>query len=176
MPRAHPSSPLVYTGKTQRTGKRGRPRKVYRDSNGKEYTYRPNRRWKPKFSRAAGPSTSWPTSSYTFRGDFASRLVLRWVTRRCDRCGEPRWASEQFRTEATWPNGDGTWTTRSTPIKMGDVMFPRAAYRYEKPDLTCTCPARNGQPTRKQVADTLYKLQVSRSKGRYGLPPVRDPV
>jgi len=174
MPRVRPSGRLTNTGEVRRTGKAGRPRKIYVDRRGKRFTFNRSKRWRPKFNRLSPPPSNWKDTGYSFHGDFASQLAQCWVVRRCDRCHGVRWVCEQWRMMWTRPKADGTWLTRSRPVKVHDVLFPRRAARYPKPDITCSCLGKHGQPSARQVAAMAYRVAISRYRGKDGPPVYRE--
>jgi len=164
--RFHPSGPLTRTGDFERLGKRGRPKRIWVDRDGNRVVYTSRKHFTRKFSRMAMPNKyppGWYPGSSESSGMIYTRLVHRWIPTRCESCKGVRYCSEQFRVECSSKRSDGTWCTRSKPLKMNQVMYPaRAVYVGSEPPITCMCLGAGGHPRPSVIREMAYQLSISK--------------
>ncbi len=160
-----PSSRLHATGRVERSGRRGRPKKVYADSSGTEFTYKRSKAWKPRFAR--GVPSKYPVGSFfPGSGQFGSRLVKRWNTFKCSECGGIKYIVGQFCTQLSRKDSDGKWRTFTTPIKQSEVYRKARTFILPKPILDCTCTlSKTGFPRRSVVEPYAMALSVEFDRG-----------
>lgn len=164
MSNRQPVGPLIKTGETKRTGEKGRPKALYRDSTGYPYskpTRRRHQHWAQCMNRLRGPRTTWPTEE-EIRNPPArdrARLVVRWVTIKCKECGGVKYAIQQFGTQVYRKRADGTWYVRTLHLKRGAVHHPGRAIFLRRPNISCKCLGKAGRPRPKQVAELARSLE-----------------
>ena len=154
----------------ERTGRKGRPRRVWVDAVGTRFVYhnRKPQHWSDRrFSRRTAGTQKYPVGSWFEHEGYRSRLAKVWRYRLCASCGQVRYIWEQYVTQMMTRRADGTWLVRSKHKKWGDVKYPgRAVVVGDKQDVTCTCSGSNGVP-RKSVVDAMaYHRSIHIDRGR----------
>ena len=164
--RFHPAGRLTRTNEFERTGRRGRPKRIWEDQAGTMVVYTSRKHFNRKLSRMAMPNKNppgWYPGSSESSGMIYTRLVHRWIPIYCDSCRGVGYCSEQFRVECSSKRNDGSWSTRSKPLKMNEVMYPaRAVYVGSEPRITCRCLGSGGHPRPSVVRELAYQLSISK--------------
>ena len=133
---------VTKTGRTVKTGARGRPKQLLADAEGNLFVWRRagGRKWVSKWS----PGKRFPprfTGDAWVKGANGTRWALRRVAnyRRCPYCREVRWLTFAVRY-CVWGPG-GVW---STHIKAADVRRNLAMIPIlgKVPVKKCVCPLR----------------------------------
>ena len=164
--RFHPSGRLTRTNEFERTGKRGRPKRIWQDQAGTKVVYTSRKHFTRKFSRRHVPS-QFPPAWYPAQGQSSGmqwqRQVHRWLYRQCDSCKGVRYVWEQFRIEVSIKRRDGGWSTRSYPLKASDVLYPAyVVYVGNEPEVTCRCLGVGGHPRPSVIREMAYRLSISK--------------
>ena len=159
-----PVGELTKTGEVKRTGEKGRPKAIYRDTTGYPYSKPARKRhqhWARCMTRLGRPSTVWPTEGkYSEpRSRDSARLVLRWVVTKCDDCGGVRYSVRQYATQIYRKRADGTWYVRTRHLKHDAVHHPGRAIILRRPIISCKCFGKRGRPRPQQVAALARSLE-----------------